>query len=300
MKEFKLTIKDSALAFISSFILCQLGAIILSVLVMTLSTSLGTTNEQYETFMYSSVGTLLSMLITNSVMIGVYFYFKRKDNAKILCKPNLKKSIIYIIIAIVSFMMLYPIIHCLDNILYNLGIPTNGIKYELNTTNYLISIISFVALPAICEELLFRGLILRGLKSRGKSFAIIISSIMFSLYHISIYQTIYPLMMGLLFALVMYKENNIFYTIIMHAVNNFLSLTLMYCNITFVFNHWTYLLLAIVMLITFTVFIILKILKNNKNSRMEKLSVENKFYLITSLAIMLSIWIAYNTLLINL
>ena len=68
----------------------------------------------------------------------------------------------------------YPIVVCFDTLLIKLGITLNTLSYELTTKNYFISLISLVIAPAICEELLFRGIIFSGLKSYGKSFYFIL------------------------------------------------------------------------------------------------------------------------------
>ena len=294
MSEFNLTIKDSSIAFVASFLLCQLAVIIFTILGMYTATFFGATTSGYQSFMSTAEGLLISSLVMDGTMLGIFFFFNKKSTSKIINKPNIKKTFLYISIAIASFIMLYPIITCIDNLLIYHGVKISELSYDLSTKNYFISLISLVVLPAVCEELLFRGIIFRGLKQGGKTFSIIITGIMFSIFHMSITQSVYPLLMGILLSLVMYQEDNIYYPILIHIINNFLSLTLSYFGISLVFNHWTYILLACVLAIVFITLVLTLSIIGNRGSKKTKISTEQIIYLISSFAIMLLIWISYN------
>ena len=190
--------------------------------------------------------------------------------------------------------MLYPIVICADSLLIKCGISLNSIPYTLDTKNYILSIFSLVIAPAICEELLFRGLIFKGLKRHGKAFSIIITAVMFTIFHLSISQTVYPLLMGLLLSFVMYRENNIIYCILIHMINNFISLTLSYAGVSLIFNHWTYIMLAIVLAVIFISILLICILKDNKKE--DPIDRSGKIFLVCSLIIMSIIWLLNNIL----
>ena len=50
-----------------------------------------------------------------------------------------------------------------------------------------LSILTMAALPAVCEELLFRGFVLSAWESRGTAFAIGVSAVLFALIHGNLY-----------------------------------------------------------------------------------------------------------------
>ena len=227
-------------------------------------------------------------------MLCVFLFLNRKKENKITQPVKLNKLFLYILIAITSFFTLYPIIVCIDSLLIKCGIKLSTLSYELTTKNYLISLLSLVIAPAICEELLFRGLIFKGLSKHGKTFAITISALMFSIFHMSISQTIYPILIGLLLAVIMHYEQNIYYCIAVHMTNNFLSLTLSYFKINLIFDHWTYILLAIILAAAFIYIIISLILKNHKQTEKQKLTKTELIYLLSSFGIMLFFWIIIN------
>lgn len=94
----------------------------------------------------------------------------------------------------------------------------------------LTSVLLVAILPAVFEEVFFRGglqgLLLRWLKSPVS--AIIISSLIFSAIHFSWYGFIPRFMLGILLGTVFYLTGNIWYTILMHFVNNLLAVLSLY------------------------------------------------------------------------
>ena len=294
--ENKLTVKDSAISFLTTFILCQLGTAFFAVAGLIVANIFGINNSTFISFLNTCFGSLLLTLCMDIIIIVCYFYFTKNKNNKIITKPQTKKILIYIAIAILCYITLYPIVNVFNNLIYKF-FPENNLPYQLTTTNYFISLISMVILPAITEELLFRGLIFKGLQKNGNVFAIIVSSIMFALFHLSMEQTIYPLLMGIVFAVIMCYENNIIYCITVHLANNFTTLTLQYFKISLTFSHWTYFLLALVSIIIFATVIILVIKKLCNTTKVENNNISqsvnktNKIYLISSLTIMSILWL---------
>ena len=75
-------------------------------------------------------------------------------------------------------------------------------------------------LPAVFEETIFRGIVLRGLKSFGAVGAVLICGALFSLYHENPAQTIYQFLCGAAFALVALRSGSILPTVLSHFLNN--------------------------------------------------------------------------------
>ncbi len=294
MNEHKLTIKDSALSFLLGFLLCQLGVVVATCITFIIFKISNSNMDLFESFFNTALGYLISALALYLVMLLTFFYFNKGKENTIADKPQIKKLLLYIAIAIISFVSLYPIIVCVDSLLIKCEIKISSIPYELTTKNYFISLLPLVIAPAICEELLFRGIIFKGLKKHGQAFAIILTSIMFALFHMSISQTVYPLLMGLLLSVIMFYENNIYYCIAVHFTNNFLSLTLSYFKVNLIFQHWTYILLAIILFITFASIMLCLTFRKNKTHEKQKISKQEKYYLLVSFAIMTILWFLIN------
>ncbi len=75
-------------------------------------------------------------------------------------------------------------------------------------------------MPAICEELFFRGFVMNGLRDWGKWWALGVSSVLFGLAHASIYRFLPTALLGLLIGYTVWKTGSIFCGMIIHAANN--------------------------------------------------------------------------------
>jgi len=89
------------------------------------------------------------------------------------------------------------------------------------------ALLSFAALPAVCEELVFRGVLARSL---GRNLAVVmaaaISAIVFSTYHLSLVQALPTLTLGFVLAVVAIRADSIAPTMLAHAINNAMALTM--------------------------------------------------------------------------
>ena len=291
MEKTKLTVKDSSLSFITGFLLCQIAVVAVSIIALICAKIFDVSSATIDSFFNTAVGYMILSLTLYSTMLLVFLYFNNKKDNSITKKIEPIKFLKYIEIAMLSCLMLYPIVTCVDSLFHKLGLSVGTLNYELSTKNYFISLISLVIAPAVCEELLFRGVIFKGLKKHGKVLSITISALMFSIYHMSISQTIYPLLMGLLLGVIMFYENNIYYCIAVHLTNNFLSLTLSYFGINLIFNHWTYILLAIILVAIFIGFVLFFVIKNHKSQENQPIDKSSKIYLFSSLGLMILFWI---------
>lgn len=71
----------------------------------------------------------------------------------------------------------------------------------------------------VVEEIVFRGLVMRGLEKYGKWFAIVASSLLFGLFHGNPAQSPYAFAVGLVMGYVA-MEYNLLWAMVMHMVNN--------------------------------------------------------------------------------
>lgn len=94
----------------------------------------------------------------------------------------------------------------------------NYIFENVSLTNQILMI---AVLPAIVEELLFRGLFLSSfLKHTRPSIAIIATSLMFAAMHFSLLKLVTTFILGCTFGYVVYKSKSIFPAIFLHFLNN--------------------------------------------------------------------------------
>ena len=90
---------------------------------------------------------------------------------------------------------------------------------------YLFYVLVSCITPAVCEELLFRGVIASGLKKFGFMDALIVSSIIFTLMHGNAEQTVHQFIIGLIVGYLFLKTGNLWLSVLVHFFNNFISIT---------------------------------------------------------------------------
>jgi membrane protease YdiL (CAAX protease family) len=122
-------------------------------------------------------------------------------------------------------------------ILYILGYNFSGSSSEPTGGIGLLFLAMFntAVLPAVCEEFLNRGVILRGLRDTVRDrVAILISALFFGLMHANIEQTLYTFAGGIILALLTIKTRSIYPAMIIHFVNNGVNVLLVH----FIANGW--------------------------------------------------------------
>lgn len=87
-------------------------------------------------------------------------------------------------------------------------------------------------LPAVFEEIMFRGILLDGLHSFGRVGAILLCGGLFALYHQNPVQTVYQFCCGAAFAFVVLRSGSILPTVLSHFLNNALIILLTKFGVT--------------------------------------------------------------------
>ena len=187
MKKQNLTVKDAGIAFVMAFVTSQITSIIGLVVAQLILQACGMTSTQIESFFDTAPGFLLQAIFMDIGFVLVFlWYFKRMHNKReLFVKPNSKAYkylAICITIGVGSLFLLSGVTNYFQLLVDKLGFKSATLGYELNSpSSYIISLISLALIPAVCEELIFRGIIVNGLKSKGSTFAIILCSVMFFL-----------------------------------------------------------------------------------------------------------------------
>ena len=146
---------------------------------------------------------------------------------------NVSAWYLYIIAAVLGILCVFlfnPIISLWEQLLSLIGYVISGeLPMPLDSIGMLILAIFAVALiPAICEEFLYRGLVLNGLRKYGVWVSVLTSALLFSLMHMNLQQLPYTFILGVIFGLIVYYTRNIWLSIIMHFLNNATAILIMY------------------------------------------------------------------------
>lgn len=108
------------------------------------------------------------------------------------------------------------------------NLPTQPIPVPQNPMELLTGILVVAVSPAICEELLHRGILLKAYENRGTVKAIFITSILFGFFHFDITNFFGPIFLGILIGYYVIRTNSIFAGMLAHFANNAIAELLQY------------------------------------------------------------------------
>jgi membrane protease YdiL (CAAX protease family) len=93
------------------------------------------------------------------------------------------------------------------------------------TPPILPTLVSVAVIPALCEELLFRGVLTRALAPRtGRVVAIALTAALFALYHLSLVQLVPVFILGLWLGALGIGTGSLWPAVVAHALNNGLAI----------------------------------------------------------------------------
>ncbi len=223
-------------------------------------------------FVYQAITPLFSVAGTCA---GIYF-IKKFANKPLFSVCGIKKfNCIYLLIALcVSVGMFFGlgfINAYFSQLLQRLGITVNSADVPLDYAyQYIIFIITLALLPAVFEELFFRG----GLKCCMDGANVFATSAMvalaFSIYHCTLSQLVYQFIYGMFLYFLAYKSDSVFPSIIAHFINNFAVLTLLYFKVEIDFFNIYYILGGLSLLLGAGLFLVFY--KSKKVEEKEKIS----------------------------
>lgn len=232
MSDKKFDAKKSALVFLLAFLLAQIVMAIWQLVLLSILKVCGYHNVDNflsNPYLYC-VYSLGQFAVFVSIFVICYKKYGLKDEIK-QEKLNIKWLLVFLALGVVTMFALSNFVNYFTTALNLMGQPSNVLQYSIDSwPSYLISLISLAVLPAVGEELLFRATIFNGLKQKGKLFAIVLSSVMFAIFHFSLSQLYYPLLFGMLLGLAYAYTDNLWVPISMHFLNNALNLTLQFVS----------------------------------------------------------------------
>lgn len=159
--------------------------------------------------------------------------FSRFDETNEQIRPN-PLQIILILFAGLSICVLSNFAAWYIMMLLNeLGLQPPDMPSYLDKSilSLAINIIIFALFPAILEEMVYRGYILRILKPHGEIFAMVVSSLLFALMHANILQIPFAFITGLTCAFIVLKTGHVWLAAMLHFLINFMSLLLQYAGL---------------------------------------------------------------------
>jgi hypothetical protein len=100
----------------------------------------------------------------------------------------------------------------------------SGIAVSYGIAEFLAVIFVIAVTPAVCEELMFRGLILRNLSSAMKPYtAVALTGIVFAVFHFHPFNLIPLIILGVYISFTAYFSNSVYTAVVIHFINNLIS-----------------------------------------------------------------------------
>ncbi len=186
-----------------------------------------------QSTVYRVIGSSLSSLSILGVVLFYIFYGKHSFK-KI---SSLERSGgVYILVAVLlsagMFLGLGFVNESIAKVFSVWGLNASGISVEMPTVWHLLCyVVTFAILPAIFEEVLFRGILLNCFIGMKRIFAVLICSLIFAVYHQSFLQLLYQFIFGVALSYLALLAKSIVPCIISHFLNNFTVLLLTYLKV---------------------------------------------------------------------
>lgn len=133
---------------------------------------------------------------------------------------------------LLACIMCYAIMYCSNLVgtvitfvigLFKGSMVNNAIQDIAMSINPIVSIVFMVICAPIMEELIFRKLLVDRAVRYGEGVAVVLSGVMFGLFHGNLSQFAYAFTIGMFFAFIYVKTGKIHYTIIIHMLLNFMG-----------------------------------------------------------------------------
>lgn len=243
-------------------IICILALnLIFSYIAQAFATEAKPIEEIYKSNLFNGIFAVCSLL----VLLGVFFAHKKIENfsysaSRVNQKIKWHTILICVCVGLVALFGLQYLTGAFDDFLSLIKFPLdNSSVFSMNNFGeYILGVLLYALIPAIGEELIFRGVIFRGLNSRySNALSIIFSSALFALFHLSLQQIFYQFLLGMIMAWIVLKTNSLISSMIVHFTSNFIVVTMEFVRIKtgFSFNlphaWWFYLLAVVLAVATF-------------------------------------------------
>ncbi|NLM97172.1 MAG: CPBP family intramembrane metalloprotease [Halanaerobiaceae bacterium] len=166
----------------------------------------------------------------------IYYVMKRKGLSLKEIKGANIKDIVFYNQVFLSFVGLYIVVHVLGEyieIIFPKSDFYNNLIEGLMGQNIVLVFIATCIVAPIFEETFFRGIILRGLlKNTRHWIAISLSSLLFAIFHLNIWQGIIAFITGIFIGWIFYKTASLFIAIFANFVINCTNLIIFNSLIT--------------------------------------------------------------------
>lgn len=180
----------------------------------------------YLQLKFGHLGIALSQIILLLIVMLYAWYIKIDyKNVFKLNKFSLSDLLIALLIWSISFVLVIALTQLMMYILPNSQQSAKELSKFIINKEIWVNILVVALMPAICEELLFRGFILSSFSKDGEitNSAIIITGLLFGILHLYLFKILPIAVLGMALSLIVKKTKSIIPSMSMHFLNNLIS-----------------------------------------------------------------------------
>ncbi|MDD4111042.1 MAG: type II CAAX endopeptidase family protein, partial [Clostridia bacterium] len=252
--------------------------------------------------------------------LGIFLIYSKVKNVN-FTKAGLFKFkfgwlnlLICVVIAVITIFGFNSFINLFFYLMELIGYaPDASLPLPLNNVGWLvINLFVLAVLPAVCEELIHRGIILNGLRKFGNFNAILVSALLFALSHSSAMQFFYQFILGIVLGYVLIKTGSILASILVHFLNNAIVIVYNYISpaqsIAISFNTQSAIIAIVLAIVSAVIlFLLIRWLKERKTDKIsfntsytelgilednkKFSSMQSRFIFWTACAVSVTLWI---------
>ena len=140
-----------------------------------------------------------------------------------------------------EWLLLIPLALCVNQLaefvnafsqLFTVNTISESMTELVITYPFPLAFFTIAVVPAICEEILCRGVLYRGYRNCGRWVAIVLTAFLFGMMHMNLNQFFYAVVLGVIFALVNEITGSILPSMCLHLYINGRSVILLYLSVT--------------------------------------------------------------------
>lgn len=196
------------------------------------------TNKHINVLKWTSTITHI-IIFTFSSLLWTFLFFKNKYF-------TIKKVDAVLVLYFIGWLLLsFPLIAYAAQLNFYIPLPSWAEEIDQSTMGFLmemlkmdglsdllINIIVIALVPAIGEELLFRGVVLRELMKGMKNghLAVLITSLLFAFFHFQLHSFLPKFAIGMILSYSYFWTKNLWYPIIIHFFNNAFQVLVLYTS----------------------------------------------------------------------
>ncbi|WP_407415928.1 CPBP family intramembrane glutamic endopeptidase [Methanobrevibacter sp.] len=171
-----------------------------------------------------NVQTIISAVTNYIIILPIFILLMKRIESSDISKERLgiKKFITYICIAM-TLMWIGNIIGMIITTIIGNTVANdvvNPIEKLIQNSSIYINLLVISILAPIFEEIFFRKLLIDRTIKYGAKLSILLSALLFALFHGNLSQFFYAFLLGGFFAYIYIKTGNVIYSIICHAIVN--------------------------------------------------------------------------------